>query len=804
MEPKLSKDYEANLLTGLTMDIERFLTLPACTEGHRKIIDALKKSGLARFIFIDVPTWSPETVIDFFKSAKVKGNTLTARVSNMSVLVKPETLTHHFGLPKTGEADPLNIEFEDEAEFWRIIAKKEDSPVNFSGKTNLLKDEFHLLANILSKIVECRSGSHYALTRPRAQLMYAIWNNIPVNWALFVFRKIADQVGKETKDRLTAENPPKGIFHSKKTFGIIVSHMLSLMGIHMKETIPVHYLKRLFGKTEEGRKRRSSSSPAVEKKQSKKVRKLVISSPSGASSTAPAKEKTAEEVRSSMGEAHEEEQAREMAQDPPHVAQDPTATAVAEEEDVQTINVDDSINIDEKIQRFNAWLSWKLSRSRAQGNDIERMHKEEDWIMESIDCYELFELVDTGKLLEFFKVGAAAHKRLAIKRGKRPEGEWSGGRPDGGDDDDDAPQPPQPQPPTQPPQPNQPQNQTQEPQPNVEETNVEEKNDSEGPKDDVPEGQSRADDEEEEEELNDPIGYNSLISSVDLITIEEEDEEEEKQEGKGLELVVYQGPCQFTDAAHHLPSNPSTSIPPTTPATSTTNIHAHLNEVVKVLLERMEQQNAAIKDIMNVMQGNIPRDMRLKADMCVSLLSLKESVARNTKDLNLLTHAVISEIPDVIEEQTRKFDRKMNAVKDELNTRFDLLKLGIANNSLNIQHAIQKEALEQNLKIDAQNRKLDAQGIQIDHMVTAIQDMKTSQESLTKTLLQFLDDAKKGEGAGISKEQRSGQHQQQQHHQSSSGFREGTSQPKTAQKPCTETVTPAEMEEFKKLFRSGH
>ncbi|GAB2299390.1 hypothetical protein Dimus_038559 [Dionaea muscipula] len=600
MAPKPSKDHEANLLTSLTMDIERFLRLPACTEEHKKVIDALRRCGLARFISTNAPTWSPDGVIEFYKNTKVKGTTLTSRVDNISVLVKPETLTHHFRLPRTGEVEPLNIKIADEERFWKTIAKDEGSQVNFSCKVTLLKDEFHLLASILSKIVESRTGSHDALTRPRAQLMYAIWKNVPVNWALFVFHRIADQINKETKERLTAENPPKGIFHIKKTFGIIISNLLSLMGVQLKEEMPVHHSKRLFGKAEENKKRRSSSSPVIEKKEKKKIRKLVMSSPSVASSTAPAKGNSTEEVRSSMGEAHEGDQAKGVAQDPPHEAQDPTAAAVAEGEEEmaregenQPLNIDDSINIDDEIQRFNAWFLWKLSRSRAQAKDMERMHMEDDWIMERVECYELFELIDTGKLLQFFKIGAAAHKRLAIRKGKMPEGESSGGRPDDDDDNDQGHNPDAPQPQPQQPQtqthsqpPNQPQTQPEPPQRNEEATV--EKDDDMDPKDDVPVGSSRGENEDEDEGLNDPIGYNNPISSVNLIATEEDD----AHDGKGLELVVYQGPSQFTEAAHHFPTNPSTSNPftTTTPATSSSHIHAHLNEIVKVMSMRMERR----------------------------------------------------------------------------------------------------------------------------------------------------------------------------------------------------------------------
>ncbi|GAB2286257.1 hypothetical protein Dimus_039753 [Dionaea muscipula] len=420
------------------------------------------------------------------------------------------------------------------------------------------------------------------------------------------------------------------------------------------------------------------------------------------------------------------------------------------------------------------------------------MHQEEDWVMERVDCYELFEFVDSSKLLEFFKIGAAAHKRLSIRKGKRPEGEESED-----DNDDDAPsQPPQP------PQPQQPQ-QPQPPQQQEEAHHEAENEEAEQPKDDVPQGQSRADDEDEEEELNDPIGYNSPISSINLITTDEEEEEEETQGEKGLEMVVYHTPRQPEGVAQPPPINQSTSNPtPSNPTISASHLHAHLNEMVKVLLEQMEAQNNAIKEIMEVMQRTIPREARLHAEMCVSMMNIQKSVASNTKELSVLTHAVYTEIPKEIDELKEGFGDKLRHLKDEWKLKLDLLKLSIAQNSQTVQHSLERELLDHSLKLDAQTQKLDAhdrkiddQTILLEQMSKNIQDIKDSQENLTKTLLNFLNDAKKGEGVGISKE----------HHQFSS--KEGSSsQPKTraAQRSQAETVTPAEMEEFKKLFRSGH
>ncbi|GAB2266049.1 hypothetical protein Dimus_001079 [Dionaea muscipula] len=102
-------------------------------------------------------------------------------------------------------------------------------------------------------------------------------------------------------------------------------------------------------------------------------------------------------------------------------------------------------------------------------------------------------------------------------------------------------------------------------------------------------------------------------------------------------------------------------------------------------------------------------------------------------------------------------------------------------------------------RIDAQSRKIDEQSTLINYMMTAVKGVQDSQENLTRTLLNFLDDAKKGEGAEVSKEQRGEQQHQQQYHQYNLSYKEGPLKPKVVQKPSTETVSPAEMEEFKTL-----
>ncbi|GAB2268621.1 hypothetical protein Dimus_038726 [Dionaea muscipula] len=158
---------------------------------------------------------------------------------------------------------------------------------------------------------------------------------------------------------------------------------------------------------------------------------------------------------------------------------------------------------------------------------MEMMHAEEDWVVSMVECYEIFELVDAGKLLEFFKIGVVAHKRHAIKMGKRPEGEESEKGDDGDDDDDqggDDPAAPHVQPQPQPPA------TTNEPVQEEPEAEIEAEKDGEAaeeeemvkesdeiPKDDVPEEPSREEDEDEANDVDIEVSINDEVAEEDVI-----------------------------------------------------------------------------------------------------------------------------------------------------------------------------------------------------------------------------------------------------------------------------------------------
>ncbi|GAB2266762.1 hypothetical protein Dimus_037918 [Dionaea muscipula] len=103
--------------------------------------------------------------------------------------------------------------------------------------------------------------------------------------------------------------------------------------------------------------------------------------------------------------------------------------------DVDSVQKD--VDISAEMERFNRWLSWKLSRSRLQANSMEEMHLEEDWVIARVVAdYQLHELINADQLLELFKVGAASHKVGELEKMK-------GDHDDDDDDDDDMDDAPQ-------------------------------------------------------------------------------------------------------------------------------------------------------------------------------------------------------------------------------------------------------------------------------------------------------------------------------------------------------------------------
>ncbi|GAB2295096.1 hypothetical protein Dimus_029274 [Dionaea muscipula] len=91
------------LITGLTFNIEGFLQHEDCTLTGREIMEKLRLSGLSQYISFIAPSFSPLDVVEFFKHANVRDDSIVSTVQG-------------------------------EKEFLKVIAFKEESEVNFSSK----------------------------------------------------------------------------------------------------------------------------------------------------------------------------------------------------------------------------------------------------------------------------------------------------------------------------------------------------------------------------------------------------------------------------------------------------------------------------------------------------------------------------------------------------------------------------------------------------------------------------------------------------------------------------------------------
>ncbi|GAB2286077.1 hypothetical protein Dimus_020501 [Dionaea muscipula] len=143
------------------------------------------------------------------------------------------------------------------------------------------------------------------------------------------------------------------------------------------------------------------------------------------------------EVRRVIQEQDVEDEQAVDAQDHPLESKDP------DNEEEKEVEVDDEaakddVDIFDELQRFNKWLTWKLSRSRLQAETMEDMHSEEDWVMSMIVAdYQMHELINADNLLEFFKTGVAIAK-TAPKKKEDDEKKDDNDKKDDGDDSDDG------------------------------------------------------------------------------------------------------------------------------------------------------------------------------------------------------------------------------------------------------------------------------------------------------------------------------------------------------------------------------
>ena len=154
----------------LQVDFESVLSLdiPAVLSMFR----TLEASGLRRFLG-GATVMHEKAVREFFKNARMVGDSIQSTVNGSDVLVNENVFSLFFELPSEGLISFGDIPVEVITEMLPVFISNGLSPA-VSGKKKTLKIEYRLLCDINAKSLTAKAGSFDSYTGERIEVMVAI------------------------------------------------------------------------------------------------------------------------------------------------------------------------------------------------------------------------------------------------------------------------------------------------------------------------------------------------------------------------------------------------------------------------------------------------------------------------------------------------------------------------------------------------------------------------------------------------------------------------------------------------------
>ena len=148
----------------------------------RFILGRLADSGLKHYLELEITEWNLQPVLEFYYKSRIEGLEIVSTVRGVELRVTEEAIHNPLRLPQTGLVNPDDEKPEDFAALFSSL-KKDDCAESYKAsiKKTFLKDEYRLLADILSKFIEGKTGGHDTLTQHRFILINHIINRQPIN-----------------------------------------------------------------------------------------------------------------------------------------------------------------------------------------------------------------------------------------------------------------------------------------------------------------------------------------------------------------------------------------------------------------------------------------------------------------------------------------------------------------------------------------------------------------------------------------------------------------------------------------------
>ncbi|KZV25261.1 hypothetical protein F511_12497 [Dorcoceras hygrometricum] len=178
------------------VNFESVLAIPD-NEQMLNMFRALEASGLRGFLGCQSVLYEQE-LEQFFDTALVQDGDITGAVSGKFFSISQSRFAEVFDLPTEGLVDfsevPKNLVYDA-----RSIFSKSGEPVSTYGKKKVMKYEYRLLNDILSKAITVKAGSLDAVTNERFLMMTAIQFGLKVNWSKILFSVLKETVDKTQK-----------------------------------------------------------------------------------------------------------------------------------------------------------------------------------------------------------------------------------------------------------------------------------------------------------------------------------------------------------------------------------------------------------------------------------------------------------------------------------------------------------------------------------------------------------------------------------------------------------------------------
>ncbi|XP_047325674.1 uncharacterized abhydrolase domain-containing protein DDB_G0269086-like [Impatiens glandulifera] len=115
-----------------------------------------------------------EAVEEFFNTATLSGNKITATVSGTEFELTEELVAESLRLPTDGQDAVLDLELTTFEAACQILSATKEEPVKVSGKKATLRPEYIPLCDIFTKSVQARGGNYNSLTKAKIEMLVGL------------------------------------------------------------------------------------------------------------------------------------------------------------------------------------------------------------------------------------------------------------------------------------------------------------------------------------------------------------------------------------------------------------------------------------------------------------------------------------------------------------------------------------------------------------------------------------------------------------------------------------------------------